>query len=492
MKSNILFIFMLIINILPNINLYSVDWTQYTPPPCNPDPLHPWQGPKEMRLCPTDIPDCNTECCVTIIYYDRWTGTNNREYELSIVGAFLDNNQACDNCIDFSTETIIRNAYFNLIVAISKADKQFKTKVINNGVPAYGNDAGIYVYVPAKCIAPDSMECNINHRCCKTWSGVIFVKQPLDSQHIVRTIDFPCSLYEVTIPCEPPSDCLPLCFQLSKGYHPGLCEYLENCADGYWFQKTKQIEIWGCNDCIVNFTYQWRQNERCEPTIYEYKIMYWQQSPACDYCYGGANQIYDGMINWLLENGPITEAIEDGQCRSDVRITNPTCWDIRDWPEPNTWAECPDNVACCFRRYQICRDSLGNLMPPVLIDFNGYLQQCAFPCTAICGNFPTIYLPDEPTAIKDEVNKLNQTKCYIVPNPNDGNFTLYINSEMNGNVRLEIYNIIGDFMQSEEILKNSNNFNHTIEVSKLPANQYYIKISIDGLLFDTLKMIIKK
>lgn len=159
MKNTSLFLITTICIFITNFSAYSVDWLNYTLPPCNQNSSNPWQGPFEFKICGYQISqfECNDSCCYTLIYYDRWSGVNNREYEINLVGVFVDPSpNRCDTCLN--SVRLFSEAYHKILVFESAIEEDFKDKVVGNGLNPEIGDAVIYVYNTAKCLQSSTLE----------------------------------------------------------------------------------------------------------------------------------------------------------------------------------------------------------------------------------------------------------------------------------------------------------------------------------------------
>ncbi len=79
-------------------------------------------------------------------------------------------------------------------------------------------------------------------------------------------------------------------------------------------------------------------------------------------------------------------------------------------------------------------------------------------------------------------NTLNNSQVQLYPNPNSGSFMLSIDSEVTGDLILEIVNPLGQVMTSVETTKANRVFQYDFALPDLPATVYLLKIRLDGLM----------
>jgi PKD repeat protein len=84
-------------------------------------------------------------------------------------------------------------------------------------------------------------------------------------------------------------------------------------------------------------------------------------------------------------------------------------------------------------------------------------------------------------ANKDAFNDADET-IILYPNPNDGTFNLYYQSNLTGIINLEIYNVLGELVYSDQYSKNENPLLENINLKGLSAGYYTIQVKIDNNL----------
>ena len=73
------------------------------------------------------------------------------------------------------------------------------------------------------------------------------------------------------------------------------------------------------------------------------------------------------------------------------------------------------------------------------------------------------------TAIKKNNNTPPDWKVNLYPNPNDGQFSLFINK--NGKYLMHVYNMLGEIVKSGEITEQ-----YTFNLKNLPSGQYLLEL----------------
>jgi hypothetical protein len=80
----------------------------------------------------------------------------------------------------------------------------------------------------------------------------------------------------------------------------------------------------------------------------------------------------------------------------------------------------------------------------------------------------------KPAGISD--NKLDVGNMNFYPNPNNGKFTLSFDLKDKGNTTINIMNIEGKSVYSEELSNFTGNYNKEIDISSHPKGTYFVKI----------------
>ena len=85
---------------------------------------------------------------------------------------------------------------------------------------------------------------------------------------------------------------------------------------------------------------------------------------------------------------------------------------------------------------------------------------------------------DESVVITDvnTINPFNGVDIDLSPNPNDGKFNLRIKDFEQGNLSMEIIDVMGRVIKFEELEINSRNWSQTYDYD-LPSGMYFLKVS---------------
>jgi len=228
--------------------LYSYDWRITNPPPqCG---SGNWcDKPKEAMVC--NIVGCPDGCCYHIIYYDRWTGTNENEYEISIVGIYYSGAASCNTC---SKDYLANAAYFPLLQQISLSDPQFRTKTMSTQREPFGtgteeNGTFIFIYYPANCKNSNGEQCLFESKCCKRKYGISFGGYGYPD-YVVTAEYCNFELAPIITPTSPA--CLPpcqiVCNDIPFSVDPDPCSF---CNENYTWKTVGPITIpvKCCPDC---------------------------------------------------------------------------------------------------------------------------------------------------------------------------------------------------------------------------------------------------
>jgi hypothetical protein len=93
----------------------------------------------------------------------------------------------------------------------------------------------------------------------------------------------------------------------------------------------------------------------------------------------------------------------------------------------------------------------------------------------IC-NFSPFILAYDTTGMAGVKNTKGYYKLNVMPNPAKNNFVIEINNVETGNLNITLTNIVGDVVLSETVVKDSNSFKHSVNVSHLARGIYFLNI----------------
>ena len=81
-------------------------------------------------------------------------------------------------------------------------------------------------------------------------------------------------------------------------------------------------------------------------------------------------------------------------------------------------------------------------------------------------------------------------ECELYPNPNNGSFTVIYESDVTRNLTIDVFNMIGDLIVSENWQTNSGANTHPVDLTEMPKGVYLVRVSsTQG--FTTIKTIVK-
>ncbi len=73
--------------------------------------------------------------------------------------------------------------------------------------------------------------------------------------------------------------------------------------------------------------------------------------------------------------------------------------------------------------------------------------------------------------------ELNSSDMDIYPNPNKGEFTVNLNSQMKGSVQLNVFNVVGSVVHTDNLMSNGSGLRHDLNLSNLAPGAYWVKLS---------------
>lgn len=78
----------------------------------------------------------------------------------------------------------------------------------------------------------------------------------------------------------------------------------------------------------------------------------------------------------------------------------------------------------------------------------------------------------------ENVNQIEtEDYIHIVPNPNSGQFNIEANNLTKGNIQIEIFNLLGEKIFTEELNNNSEIFDHNIDINSMSSGIYLIRLT---------------
>jgi hypothetical protein len=252
------------------------------------------------------------------------------------------------------------------------------------------------------------------------------------------------------------------------------------CEDEIWNYHYEQVFPVGpsCPGCFFYVTYH-IQTKTCNLitnfNVYVDKIAW---STSCEACYPNVQALYFAGYNLLLQS-VITQFTG---VKDIVTFSHIACVSYSS-PDRTGVTPCPGSTDCCLTTTTweyingqwICTNELLYVPEPV----------CVSPCWPNCiGDWPQ----------KKSISKSYQlSKPEIIPNPAKDLLTVSFDADYIGNIKLEIFNLNGDIVQSVTRDKKNNSFATPIDISELVSGSYIIYIYInDSQMIWSNKFIIEK
>ncbi len=112
-----------------------------------------------------------------------------------------------------------------------------------------------------------------------------------------------------------------------------------------------------------------------------------------------------------------------------------------------------------------------------------YPSPGTYNATLIAGNPAGFDTTNQPLVVAictgvEQVTKSGKTS--VMPNPNDGNFTIQCSSVATGKIHLSILNEIGQLVYAKDIDKNQESVQYKLSLPQLSAGVYVISITLSG------------
>lgn len=475
MKKSLFFVFLFCIAAM---QAFAADWEEVTPPPC--ENTYPWNGPYTKQVCQEDYPELQCAgCCFTVVYHERFIqtqGSDREQYEVHISGIYFTGET--ENCRDCIMEDVIEkfmDKLFNENVTDPKYNPSFLERVLDDLLSP--NRQYEDFYANAKCVLNDE-ECDPSTvRCCQQECDVDYIDENGDG-YADGIGDVELTSYEyVEPPC--PVNCYPVCKAIPfQELGSIICDI--PCNKGLWDEKQSDpidMSALGCPGCFIIIHYRDRQTpEECDPQYVDIEMLNLEMV-GCEYCNLTETQLHSFAIDWLLKYSDKIQSLQPGRCYNSLRVLTKSCWRMTSDNEAMIPCNVPD---CCWAIYMICRDQTTGEITRTLIETGSTTTapDCSptQACELVCGAFPN---PKNPAEYEREAYS-GETDSYAVPNPSSGNVDIHLNSELNGNIIISVFNHAGEKMLQKAMDKNSGRVDIPVDASSLPSGMYMYKINLDG------------
>lgn len=392
-----------------------------TPAPCQGAESAPWSGPIVEKICTDEFGEWGASdgkgvCCYWIVYHERTINTNPTErYETNITEIFFEG----EDCEERSRGDIIHRFQEFLYKSKPYDFFAYHAGTYDPYVPAtdWSGSATMTFYTTGGCYQKDSegntiyneegepLPCNPDDYCCK------YEKQVFLNHGEVTGIDSIIGLNNeplfvsrkdtmpFTFNC--PSSCNKACDNVSMEHLVNLTCNLP-CNETAWGpEEETDIDIPGCAGCKITVIFRKRTTPPCpefgmesvnDIQLFGLKYNYESGQP-CYTCSVSDQTLHTIAMQYLLNN-IFTDLPAPDNCKTNYRIIQSSCWHEHFLREDHPWLPrqrmlyaCYPNNNCCMKRYKICRDINGNLLPPELLYTSSTEEDCHFapyPCLFIC------------------------------------------------------------------------------------------------------------
>ena len=478
-------------------NIFALELTNnYVPEPCNMDGSE-WSDMKTQRICVSELdvnnPPCDADCCFTIYYKDRWTGTSNNEYELFILDIVWNENYECQQCainyllhwyLEILKEKSIEDpSMTNRILSIESRQDDDKCDESGSGF-----DTWIYVYAPGDCVSDIHDICENDYNCCRTeyciemsynseYGHDIIVNAGAFSHFNENDLEFFPECPSHMTSCEPHCEDFDL--------EPTFCDI--DCDHEVWIPSNFPIRgTFLCNNnpvCYADFDvyYEYRECECNGITYYDYQIdeivPIGTVPPCCD-LYNFRTEMLDKANEYVLLNGPHPLPQYVGDKISTYRTINVNCWQNNS----GSIEQCDGAQACCWSILEIEKISdYGNANDYDINRINGnYIpDDCPPDCFAYC--IEPVKIEDSRKSNKNMKKQTSQElDCKINPNPNYGSICFTIEGDYTGLIELIIFDNNGHVVYSINIHKKVQSIESNMQINNIQTGEYHYVINSIG------------
>ena len=178
---------------------------------------------------------------------------------------------------------------------------------------------------------------------------------------------------------------------------------------------------------------------------------------------------------------PCAQALEPGDSTSFISINFSSCWIMENGdPSMNQFEyliPC-DESQCCRQVWKIIKYQFGGFSDPILIATLGINPVCPNTmCIAVCEEFvwPTI-----PSNLEINEDTGHSFKTTVYPNPSADLINLIIESETEGEITIEINDVLGNAIITKNIIKNEREIQLQFKMSSYSNGNYYYVIKHNG------------
>jgi len=119
--------------------------------------------------------------------------------------------------------------------------------------------------------------------------------------------------------------------------------------------------------------------------------------------------------------------------------------------------------------------------------FRSYIEGCTDTYISKSSGSEFIASEEKEAKLIEDVSLINKVSFF--PNPTDGIFNLKVDTLSDSEMNVSIFNLTGKVVFTKEFTNVSSNQNISMNINKLPAGIYFIKIDVDGESF--VKKLIK-
>ncbi|HRP01072.1 MAG TPA: T9SS type A sorting domain-containing protein [Candidatus Kapabacteria bacterium] len=446
-----------------------------------------WKGPFEIDLCDEDLKLTCSNCCLTIVYYERYVpDAIYKFYESNVVGVLWHGAGCpCNMSMDEILLVFENKLFKSKSIAQPGFWVKFKTTKDNEQDSCYLNSQTSFTfdfYVSGACYQKDSngeilkdmsgfrVECDTTKfYCCRKTHWVTTYTNSGIIDNITNYI---------------PGNSI-LVYENSNQYH-GLCDTLHCvsvCNDPVYDRKDQykcklpqncttwdksrivnnKTEIFcnlisgDCINCCFTVTYDMRETKGCLPgEYYDFTIKKIDYNTSCnDSCSVDMDILFDAVIDALLTKSEDVPKPKSSQCEINYRFYTNTCWFDHELWGYRTVEECSDEFNCCFRLYKVCAsdtdpvvyrsEQIGTSIPVDSVNCNKYVLP--HPCYFLCG--------DAPLNIIKNIEEINEYNYQVTIDKE----RIMLQKDVNKNIKstnqtIEIYDINGNLIHREDITNN--------------------------------------
>jgi len=439
-----------------------------------------------ITICGNEIPQmgCN-DCCFTLEYCWRWIppsqpGYNDDRFDVLFKKiTYSGTTSDCWKCARENYDLLVEMLHKKILIAhVAEHNIDGNTKEYN------------HLVLRSACTRFDGTEyvdCGKEWECCYQTLTLSMTEYPYEVTQYSKLgsdIFYPNN---PTLDCSPP----PASCSLQCGFIEGLslqptCDI--ECEFSNWIDDEPILIPYyedNCLGCIITIYYQYRSAINCGRNWLDYRINKIVPNQNCINCNVTEADMFQHAIENVLKGGAHSLP-GAGETIYDYRFVLLSCWKYL-----NQYFPCQTSF-CCKSEYSVYNPGEG--LPLIITQTyrDAGINNCNDSndplCRVICDDY--LYRKVDKTILNN--NRIKTTIVTPFHNFIDNKFDCQIESNILGNGKIIIYDLMGSTIKEKYFIKNSVNQLFSIDIDNLQNGLYVYYIYLNDVKVYSNKLIINK